>query len=99
MKIKNFTIYFFAIIGFVVIACSAAATADDNPDDNPDIPPIVQSSIGKYQISTTPDGSLINYMTAVNTETGVSKTYWRLNRIEDNNAWTEHTTAAITFTH
>jgi hypothetical protein len=99
MKFKNFTIYFFAVIGFVVIACSAAATADDNPDDNPNIPPIVQSSIGKYQISTLADGLRITYMTSVNTETGVSKTYWRGNKIEDNKAWTEHTNAAITFTH
>ena len=73
MKIKNFTIYFFAIIGFVVIACSAAATTE-SIDDNP---PVVQSDIGKYQISLVNDANRSLYMTSVNTETGVSKTYYK----------------------
>jgi hypothetical protein len=61
MKFKNFTIYFFAVIGFVVIACSAAAAAesiDDNPDDNP---PVVQSNIGKYVITSITDMNLLDY--------------------------------------
>jgi len=95
MKFKNFTIYFFAVIGFVVIACSAAATTE-SIDDNPDIPPIVQSNIGKYQISlANTTGTL--YITSVNTETGVSKTYYK--RGNETATWTEFPTAAITFTH
>jgi hypothetical protein len=95
-NIKNFTISIFAVIGFVVIACSAAATAesiDDNPVDNP---PVVQSNIGKYQVAL---GSSTQ-MTATNTETGVMKTYYR--SPNDNSIdfqWIEHTSAAITFTH
>ena len=97
MKIKNFTIYFFAVIGFVVIACSAAATTDDNnPDDNP---PIVQSSIGKYQVSFSSanykESSVVLHMVVLNTETGVSKTYGKGKK---GDPWVEITPAAVTFT-
>lgn len=73
MKIKNFTIYFFAVIGFVVIACSAAAATesiDDNPVDNP---PVVQSSIGKYQMTTHKHPDRVYHLNVLNTETGVVK--------------------------
>ena len=70
MKIKNFTIYFFAIIGFVVIACSAAATADDDSPD--DIAPIAQSNIGKYQIS----GLDVNNFAVINTTNGTVQVYF-----------------------
>tara|TARA_R110000737_G_C14230442_1_gene422787 strand:- start:160 stop:450 length:291 start_codon:yes stop_codon:yes gene_type:complete len=96
MKIKNFTIYFFAIIGFVVIACSAAATTESIDDDPVDNPPVVQSNIGKYQISLTMGSSSYMYMTSVNTETGVSKTYQKRANIT---RWEEWPLAAITFTH
>ena len=96
MKIKNFTIYFFAIIGFVVIACSAAATADDNP-------PTVFSNIGKYQISLGVDSDKSNAgvrdnerLLALNTETGVCKTYHYNSTLEK---WIETAPATITFTH
>lgn len=82
---KNLSIYFFATIGFVVIACSAAATTD-NPDDNPDVnPPIVQSSIGKYQIHWMPDPQN-NYGAAyviLNTENGQVKGWRR----DNNDQW------------
>jgi hypothetical protein len=93
---KDITISIFAVIGFVVIACSAAATADDNPVDNPDIPPIVQSNIGKYQISISNRSANSLFMVSVNTETGVSKTYFKP---QNESAWEEDTQAAITFTH
>ncbi|MDA7810641.1 hypothetical protein N8978_04265, partial [Flavobacteriaceae bacterium] len=74
-------------------ACSAAATNDDNnPDDNP---PIVQSNIGKYQIS------MINirdnmHLSVINTETGVIKTYKKPN---DQMDWTLIPKSTATFTH
>jgi hypothetical protein len=66
------------------------------PDDNP---PIVQSSIGKYQVSFSQTGynqsRLVENMVVLNTETGVSKTYY----LDNSQKWVEITTAAITFTH
>ena len=92
MKIKNFTIYFFAIIGFVVIACSAAATTESIDDDPVDNPPVVQSNIGKYH-TVFSDGVMV----ATNTETGVSKTYrFTTQPVE---RWQELSAFAITFTH
>ena len=89
---KNLSIYFFATIGFVVIACSAAV------DNSPAEPPVVQSNNGKYQVSiTTGSGKL--YMISVNTETGASKTYKKSVLPGVNEDWTEYTTSAITFTH
>ena len=98
MKIKNFTIYFFAIIGFVVIACSAAATTESIDDDPVDNPPVVQSNIGKYQISlSNTSGGGILFMISVNTETGVSKTYSKSDAVRTR--WIEIENSAITFTH
>ena len=88
MKIKNFTIYFFAIIGFVVIACSAAATTDDNtPDDNP---PIAQSNIGKYQMVSWDQNNFF----VLNTSNGTIQAYTWLN----NSKW-EKSRPSITVTH
>ena len=95
MKTKTFNHFrnIFAFIGFFIIACSAAV------DDSPTVvePPVVQNNIGKYQISLTAYSNLI-YMTSVNTETRVGKTYVRdANQITKN--WEELNTGAFTFTH
>ena len=90
MKIKNFTIYFFAIIGFVVIACSAAATADDDSPD--DIAPIAQSNIGKYQMVSWDTG---NSFAVLNTSTGEIQTYIWFNRVKWEKSRPSITTSVI----
>ena len=69
-KYISYFINFFAAIGFFVVACSVADSSPaDSPDDNP---PIVQSNIGKYQVSAA-DG---HEFTVINTETGQVKIYY-----------------------
>ena len=108
MKTKSFNHFrnLFAFVGFFIIACSAAVeldSLDETPDDIDDTTPIVQNNIGKYQLSTSSEGT-VTHMVVLNTETGVSKTYYRNSTIQSsssyyNIAWTEFTNAAITFTH
>ena len=95
MKIKNFTIYFFAIIGFVVIACSAAATADDDSPD--DIAPIAQSNIGKYQIAIS--GSLGQQLHVINTETGKIKSYEKSGANSTDYSWVVNENGDLTVSH
>ncbi|MDB9788145.1 hypothetical protein OAR38_04440 [Flavobacteriaceae bacterium] len=95
MKTKTFNHFrnIFAFIGFFIIACSAAV--DDSPI--PIEPPVVQSNIGKYQIAQSNRGYNTStvYLSVINTETGVMKTYSK----SFDSVWTEQTIAAITFTH
>ena len=73
-KYISYFINSFAAIGFFVVACSVADSSPaDNPDDNP---PIVQSNIGKYQITNAANGETSTWNTefyVINTETGQVK--------------------------
>ena len=82
----------FAAIGFFVVACSVAdSSPDDSPDDNA---PIVQSNIGKYQISQSGQDPTDTMMSVINTESGVLKTFY-FNH--NDNVWVER--AQTTFSH
>ena len=69
MKTKTFNHFrnLFAFVGFFIIACSAAV------DDSPTVvePPVVQSNIGKYQVTNFQD----DYIVVLNTENGKLKAY------------------------
>ena len=73
-KYISYFINSFAAIGFFVIACSVADSSPaDSPDDNA---PIVQSNIGKYQITNAANGETSTWNTefyVINTETGQVK--------------------------
>lgn len=73
-KYISYFINSFAAIGFFVVACSVADSSPaDSPDDNA---PIVQSNIGKYQITNAANGNTSNWNTefyVINTETGQVK--------------------------
>ena len=73
-KYISYFINSFAAIGFFVVACSVADSSPaDSPDDNP---PIVQSNIGKYQITNAANGETSTWNTefyVINTETGQVK--------------------------
>ena len=81
-KYISYFINSFAAIGFFVVACSVA---DSSPADTPDdSPPIVQSNIGKYQVSV---GDEFNF-NVINTETGQVKIYYLSgNSIGNNPEW------------
>jgi hypothetical protein len=81
-KYISYFINSFAAIGFFVVACSVADSSPaDSPDDNP---PIVQSNIGKYQVSAG-----ANYtFNVINTETGQVKVYYiSSNSLANNPVW------------
>ena len=73
-KYISYFINSFAAIGFFVVACSVADSSPaDSPDDNA---PIVQSNIGKYQITNAANGNTSSWNTelyVINTETGQVK--------------------------
>ena len=73
MKTKTFNHFrnLFAFVGFFIIACSAAV------DDSPTVvePPVVQSNIGKYQVTNFQD----DYIVVLNTENGKLKAYYESN--------------------
>ena len=91
-KYISYFINFFAAIGFFVVACSVADSSPaDSPDDNP---PIVQSNIGKYQISQSGEDYSNTRMSVINTESGVLKHfYWNHNQkvwVEENQTTFSH---------
>ena len=73
MNTKTFNHFrnLFAFVGFFIIACSAAV------DDSPTVvePPVVQSNIGKYQVTNFQDV----YIVVLNTENGKLKGYYQSN--------------------
>ena len=100
MRFPKNVINAFAILGvvsFIVFACAAAEEAmnedpiennDDNDGNNDgDNNPPIQNNIGKYQVAIVNNTTNSNYITmvALNTETGVVKTYQKGN----NTAWYE----------
>jgi len=93
---KNLSIYFFATIGFIVIACGGAALVEEEGAA------VVQSNNGKYQLSVSTAASqygstsmTITYLTVLNTATGSMKTYSR----SGNNTWQENSGMSMTFNH
>tara|TARA_B100000900_G_scaffold135737_1_gene114965 strand:- start:1146 stop:1439 length:294 start_codon:yes stop_codon:yes gene_type:complete len=95
-NIKKFSVYFFATIGFIVVACSAAA------DDNPDNAPIAQTSIGKYQMVIS--GANNQILHVINTETGKLKSYYKSTGSnptynDANHSWTYNPEGDLTVTH
>lgn len=90
---KQNLINFFAIIGvisFILLACSVDSIdeSSDNNDNNNNTD-VITSNNGKYQVSYAAGG-----LVALNTETGVMKTYFA----DANGVWYE-AQAEITFTH
>jgi len=88
MKTKTFNHFrnLFAFVGFFIIACSAAV--DDSP---PAVePPVLQNSIGKYQVSMWDDNRIV----ILNTENGNLKTYY-----QQNNQWNEASWGNLTVSH
>ena len=88
MKTKTFNHFrnLFAFVGFFIIACSAAV------DDSPTVvePPVVQSNIGKYQVTNFDDDNIV----VLNTENGKLKTYY-----QNNQQWNEASWGNLTVSH
>ena len=103
MKFLNDFKNLFAIVGVVSIifwTCSAESTSDDSSSN---LPP--QITGGTYQVSHS---GTMGYMTVLNTDTGVMKTYTRANVQTSGTGffeWVEASSvpnvgmAQITFTH
>ena len=89
MKLPNFLIHTFAAVGVISLIFWSCAAADSDSIDNPP-----QLTGGTYQVSLAYSGSVL-IMAALNTETGVTKTYKR-NTTQNN--WDEHL-AELTVTH
>ena len=91
-KYISYFINSFAAIGFFVVACSVADSSPaDSPDDNPTV---VQSNIGKYQISQSGEDFANTRMSVINTESGVLKHFlWN----PDDKVWIEEN--QTTFSH
>ena len=92
MKLPNFLIHTFAAVGVISLIFWSCAAADSDNIDNIDNPP--QLTGGTYQVSLAYSGSVL-IMAALNTETGVTKTYKR-NTSQTN--WDGHL-EELTFTH
>ena len=107
---KKNLIHFFAVIGFgtfILLACSVDDIADSmNNNNNSEIVSTacevdvsLQNSYGKYQVAVVNNTTNSAYITmvALNTETGVLKTYKK----ESNGNWIEQVTSTpqITLTH
>lgn len=103
---KNQLINLFALIGIitcVALACSVASDDDEPINPNPqttnttcevEVDATLLNEYGKYQISTTFRGEYNSmYLTAINTETGVTKVY-----TNNGNGWYQWNDA-VTFTH
>ena len=103
---KNQLINLFALIGIitcVALACSVASDDDEPINPNPqttnttcevEVDATLLNEYGKYQISATFRGEYNGlYLTAINTETGVTKVY-----SSTGNGWYQYSDA-ITFTH
>ena len=89
MKLPNFLIHTFAAVGVISLIFWSCAAADSDSIDNPP-----QVTSGTYQVSLAYSGGVL-IMAALNTETGVTKTY-RRNTSQTN--WDEHL-EELTFTH
>ena len=97
MRYPKYLVNTFAIIGvvsFIFFACSAAEDEMDNEVqiENNEVQS-VQNSYGKYQVSTVQYGNYI-FKVVLNTETGVSKTYARIDGV-----WIERQDSQMTYTH
>lgn len=94
---KKNLIHFFAVIGFgtfILLACSVDDIADSmNNNNNTEI---VSNNNGKYQISAMTGGSsnTNEFIIALNTETGVIKSYTLTT-----NGWTQQAWGDLTLTH
>ena len=88
---KNMAVYFFATIGFIVIACGGSELIDDIEDETT----VVQSNNGKYQVASVSNSSGYYRIVVLNTDSGVMKTY-SMSTYGDN--WTNNK-EDITFTH
>lgn len=97
MRYPKYLVNTFAIIGvvsFIFFACSAAEDEMDNEVqiENNEVQS-VQNSYGKYQVSAVYNGKFL-FKVVLNTEIGVSKTYYF-----DNGVWVEGDNAEMTYTH
>lgn len=73
MKFPNYLKNAFAGLGIVSLIFYTCAAADEIVSDNNDNNPPTMTG-GVYQISTISDGT-VEYLVALNSETGVVKTY------------------------
>ena len=94
MRYPKYLINAFAILGvasFIFLACSASETAmnedpienggDNDGNNDGDNNPPIQNNNGKYQVALVNNTTNSNFITmvALNTETGVLKTYQKSN--------------------
>ncbi|MFY8213351.1 MAG: hypothetical protein ACOVKJ_02735 [Flavobacterium sp.] len=76
---KNYVLHSLAIVGaisLIIMACSADNSNNTNTPNN-------TNALGKYQISTdswaSTSNNIYRYMSVIDTETGVVKTYQSVN--------------------
>ena len=92
---KNKLYNFFALVGFVttfIIACSSYVDMDDM-DDQSSGTVTLENDYGKYQIESFVNAN-VSTIVALNTETGVMKTYFFTS-----NSWEENFNFSLTLTH
>ena len=101
---KNQLINLFALIGIITCVALACSVASDDEPINPnpqttnttcevEVDATLLNEYGKYQISTIYQGNNSIYLTAINTETGVTKAYRN-----NGEGWNQYSDT-ITFTH